>query len=417
MTKKPLVQNSVLREEEGGAPHVKRRAQRPARKTCMRVPRAEIQNAELKRALTAMEGSRDHYLDLYDRAPVGHLTLGFDGAIREANLTSASLLGADRGELVKRGFVSFVADGDKERWWRLFPLELEQGRHRVCEMSLVRCDGRVFQAVLDCAALPSTDGPQFCVAMIDITERRNLEKESLERRKELNELQKLQVAAQTASAIAHELNQPLLAIASYSRAALMMLKSEAPDFNEICSAIEGSERQVRRAEESIREMFEFLNSNEFPMENFDLIQEIVVILEDARKEHELSFQSSLRVEGKLPSVRANRTHVQKALFNLLHNGIEAALQESRVPSPIITMTVGKAEGRERAHITVQDNGPGFSPEDAAHLFEPFYTTKGDGFGMGLTISRSLIEMNGGELWVAPQEGPGAVFHLTLPFAA
>lgn len=250
----------------------------------------------------------------------------------------------------------------------------------------------------------------------DITERKNLERRTHERRRGMDELQKLHVAAQTASAIAHELNQPLLAIASYSKAALLMLKSKKPDFAEICNAIEGSERQAHRAGQAIREMFDFLNSTEFPTEDFDLVQEIVALLEDARKEDELHFQSVLRLEEKIPLVHANRTHVQKALSNLLRNGIEAAMTQSGSP-PFITVTVHKGSDDKFAEVTVQDNGPGFSREDAQRVFEPFFTTKQGGFGMGLSISRSLIEMNGGQLWVDAKGGPGAIFHLTIPFAA
>jgi PAS domain S-box-containing protein len=250
----------------------------------------------------------------------------------------------------------------------------------------------------------------------DITERKNRGREIRERRMVMDELQTLHVAAQTASAIAHELNQPLLAIASYSKAALLMMKSDKPDYDEIRVAIEGSERQAHRAGHSIRELFDFLHSNEFPLEDFDMVREIALIIEDARQEHELLFQSVIRVDEQLPPVRANRTHVHKALFNLLRNGIEAARRQPGGPMPAITIKVGKTGDGDFAEVTVRDNGPGLAGEIAGHLFEPFYTTKSDGFGMGLSISRSLIEMNGGQLYAAPNEGPGAVFHLTVPFA-
>ena len=251
----------------------------------------------------------------------------------------------------------------------------------------------------------------------DITEQKIRGRETHERRMVMDELQTMHVAAQTASAIAHELNQPLLAIASYSKAALLMMKSDKPDYGEIRAAIEGSDRQAQRAGRSIRELFDFLNSNEFPIEDFDLVHEISLIVEDARREHEWLFQSVLQVEQQLPPVRANRTHVQKALFNLLRNAIEAVTRQPGGQVPAINIAVRKAADGNFAEITVRDNGPGLKGEIAGHLFEPFYTTKSDGFGMGLSISRSLIEMNGGKLMAAPDEGPGAVFRLTIPFAA
>jgi two-component system sensor kinase FixL len=249
----------------------------------------------------------------------------------------------------------------------------------------------------------------------DITERKKLEKEVLERRNEMDELQKLHVAAQTAAAIAHELNQPLLAIASYSEAALILLQSGKPDLAKIRKAIEAGERQAHRAGQSLREMLEFLSMNEFPSEAFDLNREILDLIEMARSEHELQFQTVLHLEQGLPLVQANYIHVQKVLLNLLRNGIEA-MQQAGMPQPAISVTVRTIRDRSLAQVTLRDNGPGLSDDDMQRLFQPFFSTKAGGIGMGLAISRSLIEANGGQLWFDPQEGPGATFHLTLPLA-
>ncbi|MGA8146492.1 MAG: PAS domain S-box protein [Gallionellaceae bacterium] len=250
---------------------------------------------------------------------------------------------------------------------------------------------------------------------IDITERKRLEKEIQERQKEMAELQKLQIAAQTAAAIAHEMNQPLLAIASYSEAALMLLTTETPNRDKICKAVDSSRRQALRAGQAIRELLDFLSTNEFTTDAFDLNQEIVGMLDAARSEHELQIHSVLRLEAGLPLVTANRTHIQKVLLNLLHNGIEA-MQEADVSMPSITVTVRMLKDKNVAQVTIRDNGPGFRDEDIQRLFQPFFTTKARGIGLGLAISRSLVEANSGQLWADPQEKPGATFHLTLPFA-
>lgn len=249
----------------------------------------------------------------------------------------------------------------------------------------------------------------------NITERKKLEKEILDRRNEMESLQISYVAAQTASAIAHELNQPLLAIASYSEAALILLQNGKPDFDKIVKAIEGSKRQAHRAGKSIRELLEFLSLKEFPTESFDINGEILGVLDSARLEYELQFQSNFNLEEGLPLVQANRIHVQKILFNLLNNGIEA-MQAAGVSLPAIIVAVRTVKDEGVVQITITDNGPGLRKEDIHRLFEPFFTTKSSGIGMGLTVSRALIEANGGQLWVDPHESPGATFHLTLPFA-
>jgi len=250
---------------------------------------------------------------------------------------------------------------------------------------------------------------------VDITDRKKMETEIAEHRHEMELLQKQHIAAQTAAAIAHELNQPLLAIASYSEAALMLLKADKPNLDKIHKAVEGSEKQAHRAGQSIRELLAFLSTKEFPTEAFDLNKEIRDVINAAKAEHELQFQPILRLEDKLPFIRANRTHIQKVLLNLLHNSIDA-MREAGVPLPAITVTVHTKKDESVAQVTIQDNGPGVKKEDIQRLFDPFFTTKTTGIGMGLAISRSLIEENGGQLWIDPQEGPGAIFHLTLPFA-
>ena len=517
----------------------------------------EMQNDELRRAQVALEESRDRYVDLYEFAPVGYLTLTREGMIAETNLTGASLLGVERKKLLKRRFAGFVMPEDSDRWLHHFMTVLQRDGRQSCELALRRADGAFFHARLNSlkssdtlssheldesprlhidantatmlritltdvserkqaeeiltksrdqlktfiqkapisialfdlnmnylatsgrwlaqysrgyadligrnhyevhpdvpaewkvahqqalagatlennedmwiqgdgskhwlrwAALPWADENEkiggIIISAENITDTKRLEMEIADRRNEMEHLQKMHVAAQTVAAIAHELNQPLLAIASYSEAALMLMKAEKPNSDKIHKAIEGCKQQAHRAGQSIREMLEFLSIKEFPTEMFDLNKEIHDVLGAARLEHELQFDSALRLENELPLVLANRIHVQKVLLNLLHNGIEA-MQEAGVSLPAITVIVCAQKDGSVAQVTIQDNGPGVRKEDLHKLFEPFFTTKTKGLGMGLAISRSLIEENGGQLWVDPQQGSGATFHLTLPFA-
>ena len=249
----------------------------------------------------------------------------------------------------------------------------------------------------------------------NITDTKLLEIEISEHRKEMDQLQKLHVAAQTASAIAHEINQPLLAIASYNKAALMMMKSKKPDQDGICKAIEKSELQALRAGTSIRDLISFLNKKDFPVELLDLNSKIIKAVSKTKNERNLEFNLICELEETLPFVHANRIHVQKVLLNLIQNGLDA-MQAANIPQPIFTITIRTSKDNNFAHMTIKDNGPGIKKEDFHRLFEPFYTTKAKGIGMGLAISRSLIEENGGQLWVEPEEETGATFHLTLPLA-
>ncbi len=248
----------------------------------------------------------------------------------------------------------------------------------------------------------------------DITNTKILETEIKERRVEMEQLQQMHIAAQTASAFAHEMNQPLLAIATYSKAALKMIKAQRPDYDEITEAIEGCEQQALRAGRSIRDIINFLNSRKMPVEEFDLNQEIINTVDTIKSENNSMVNVTLNLEEGLPCVTANRTQVQKVLLNLLNNGIEA-MQGVGEHSPSLELVISTNKNESFALMTIQDNGPGIKKEDINRVFEPFFTTKKDGIGMGLAISRSLIEENGGQLWLDQKENQGATFHLTLPF--
>ncbi len=297
---------------------------------------------------------------------------------------------------------------------RMLAVALEEGSHQF-EWHCRRLDGSTFFAEVQLTRMALEGQDSILASVRDLTARKEMERQLSGHRREMEALQKHQVAAQTAAAFAHELNQPLLAIATYNQAAAMLLGTSEPDMARIRKAVEASERQALRAGHAIREMLDSLTLNEFSTETFDLNEEILSVLAIARKEHELQFQSRLFLSDALPAVQANRTHVQKVLLNLLHNGVEAML-EAGVPSSELMVTISTQAEETLARITVQDTGPGLTADMQRRLFEPFYTTKPQGIGMGLSVSRSLIQANGGQLWVDPHEGPGALFHLTLPLA-
>jgi PAS domain S-box-containing protein len=314
-------------------------------------------------------------------------------------------------------FLNAIHPDDRDMVNKAYTDSLENRQPYDIVHRLLLADGRIKFVHERCETHYDADGKAIrsLGTVQDITRRKILEKEIQEQRNEMDVLQRTQIAAQTALAIAHEINQPLSAIATYCNAALMLLKTGNPDLEKINKAVEASERQSLRAGQSIRELIVFLNMREFPTESFELNNEITGILATARAEHELQFHTTLQLEEGLPLIRANRVHVRKVFLNLLHNGMDA-MQEAGVPAAAISITVRTIADKNVAQVTIRDNGPGFKEEDVQRLFEPFFTTKAKGIGMGLTISRALIEANGGQLWVDPQETPGATFHLTLPFA-
>ena len=376
----------------------------------------ELRNNELIREQAAMAHARNRYADLFEFIPAGCLALNSKGSIDEINQAGLALLGVERNKLLHQPFSNFVVSGDADLWLQYFKQAKQSGQQQSCELALKHIDGTVFNARLDSGHAEAGDEFATFIVFADITNQKRREKETMEWRNEMAELRKMQIAAQTATAIAHELNQPLLAIASYSEAALTLLKDGKPEMSTIIKAINGCERQAHRAGNTIHELLDFLSLKEVPAESFDLNKTISDVVNTARLEHELQFDFALSLEDRLPLVFANRFHIEKVLFNLLRNGIEA-MHEAAVPQPAITVTVCTKIGANVAQVTIQDNGPGIKEEHLHLLFKPFFTTKPKGIGMGLAVSRSLIEANGGQLWIDPAEEAGATFHLTLPFAS
>ncbi|MDE2344210.1 MAG: PAS domain S-box protein [Betaproteobacteria bacterium] len=360
---------------------------------------------------TLFEHSRDALLILV--APAWHCTASNQAALRLFQLPdSAAFASATPWDLSPP--TQLDGQESEEKAHKMLGIALQEGAHQF-EWLHSRPDGSTFSVEVQLTRMELSGEDAVLASVRDITARKALERQLGEHRREMESLQKRQVAAQTAAAFAHELNQPLLAIATYNQASLMLLGSTHPDFKRIREAIEASERQALRAGHAIRELLDSLTITEFATDTFDINREILDVLDIARQEHELQFQTRLMLTEDLPAVEANRTHVQKVLLNLLHNGIEA-MMEAGIPLPDLTVTVTSKRDQNLAQITIQDSGPGLSAEIQRRLFEPFYTTKSNGIGMGLSISRSLIQANGGQLWVDPHEGPGAVFHLTLPLA-
>lgn len=249
----------------------------------------------------------------------------------------------------------------------------------------------------------------------DVTEQKNAQKKLQAHRDETESILKQQVAARTASAIAHELNQPLAAISAYSEVLLHALHSDAANSDSLKRALEGCVEQAQRAGRSLHELLAFLQKGELVTERLNLNDVINEALNIVCNDGYGGFCAVLHLEKNLPAVQCNYTQVQKALLNLFRNAVEA-MRAVNLPTLTIETAMQTVVGANVALVTIQDSGPGLDQTVAKRIFEPFFTTKPTGIGMGLEISRALIEANGGQLWVDPDAKSGAKFHFTLPLA-
>lgn len=256
---------------------------------------------------------------------------------------------------------------------------------------------------------------RFTGTIKDISEQKQLELAAGEQRSEMALLVNQQVAAHTAAAIAHELNQPLVAISAYSEAALRMLSENTLNTERLNRALNGAVEQAQRAGRTLHELLEFLHRGETESEPVDLNGAVLDGLALAAESGYADFRQIVELEPDLRPVLANRLQLQKVLVILFQNSVDA-MRSAGVAEGAITITVRTMAGGSMAHVTVQDTGPGLESETAHRIFEPFFTTKQGGIGLGLAISRALIEAHGGQLWAEVDRSPGATFHFTLPFA-
>ena len=253
------------------------------------------------------------------------------------------------------------------------------------------------------------------VSLSDITERKRNEAALQAMRAEMEQLMRFHVASQTVSALAHELHQPLNAVTSYAEAALRLLRAGNPQPERLLHAIESSTQQAQRAGQVVRELLAFMKQGEVQTEPVDLNDLVRQVLDRIDADGYGGFQTRLQLDPGLAPVTANRLQLEKVLLNLIENGVDA-MRDAGISTHANTITVRTNPEGPMAQVTVRDSGPGIDPQTLHRIFDPFFTTKPKGLGMGLAISRAIIELHGGQLWVESEPASGASFHFTLPFA-
>jgi len=266
---------------------------------------------------------------------------------------------------------------------------------------------------------PGTDEVRLLQALADSTavamENVRVSAELWQRQAELAQLQRLNTVDEMASVLAHEVNQPLTAVAAYSAAALQALRVGPGDTKQLCEQLQQISLQTQRAAEVIRHLRRFLRQGETertPVDANALVRDTLPLIEPAAKARGIRIRLEL-AEGLEPVV-VDRLQIEQVMLNLFHNGIEA-MADAGLIGTLTVRTTSDTDGHIR--ITVADDGPGLGEEQRSRLFQPFMTTKAHGLGVGLAISRNIVEAHGGKLWAEAHVPAGAVFQFTLPLAA
>jgi two-component system sensor kinase FixL len=252
-------------------------------------------------------------------------------------------------------------------------------------------------------------------ASIDCTARKDTEREMLLLRSEITHVGRVSVMGQLASALAHEINQPLGAILRNAEAAMLYLQAEHPDVGELRAIVEDIRKDDQRAGAVIDRMRMLLRRQEVQMQPLmvaDLFGEVGALLRaEAAARH---VKLDLDPGSDMPPMAGDRVHLQQVLLTLVSNGMDS-IDESSLNGRSIAVSA-RRDGEKSVLIAVKDSGRGMAPDQVARLFEPFFTTKIKGMGMGLSISRTIVEAHGGRLWAENNPEGGARFAFTVPVA-
>jgi PAS domain S-box-containing protein len=282
------------------------------------------------------------------------------------------------------------------------------------EHRLLMPDHSVKYVNMVCEGIRDQDGQlEYIAAVQDVTQRRRSEEALAKARSELARVARVTSMGALTASIAHELNQPLSGIITNASTCLRMLAADPPNVDGATETARRTIRDGNRASDVITRLRALFSKKEATTEPVDLneaTREVITLLRSELQRSRVILQAEL--SDDLPSVIADRVQLQQVILNLLRNASDAMNDVDDRPRELVIRTARDEDDRVR--LTVRDTGVGFDPQAVDRLFDAFYTTKNDGMGIGLSVSRSIIESHHGRLWAEPNDGPGATFSFSIP---
>jgi PAS domain S-box-containing protein len=370
----------------------------------------------LQRSFTALQVSDRRWLGLYENTAVGIALADRDGRILSANPALQRMLGYGRDEIVGVSLIEITEPSERDITARkvhsLFDGELPSYS---VQKRYEKKDGAYLWANVCASRIPAMaeDGAMLAVIVEDITRRMEAERSLAATRAELTRVARFTAMGELVASIAHEINQPLTAVITNSQAALRWLSHATPKLDEVAAALGRVNRDASLAGQVISRIRGFLRAGEIRREPVDLarmLDELLQMLQTVLSE--AGVQVSVRLPDVQPRIIADPVQLQQVILNLIINGVDAMREQPCGARQLHIEVTPEAAGG--LCLAVRDSGPGVAADMEARLFEAFFSTKSDGLGMGLAISRSIIENHGGRLWLDRSEGPGACFKFTLP---
>ena len=360
-----------------------------------------------------------HLQSILDTVPDAMIVIDERGVIQSFSAAAARLFDYAAGEAVGKNVNILMPAPYRENHGGYIARYLKTGEQRIIGIGRIvvaeRKGGATFPIELAVGEMKSGDRRFFTGFIRDLSERQQTEARLQELQSELVHISRLTAMGEMATTLAHEINQPLSAIANYLKGSRRLLEASTDERSAMLrDAMDKAGDQALRAGDIIRRLREFVARGESERR----VESVSKLTEEASAlalvgAKELGVRVTFRLDPGADLVLADRVQVQQVLLNLIRNAIEA--MEGSELRELFVQSAPFANGM--VVIDVADTGPGVSQEIASQLFQPFVTTKQHGMGVGLSISRTIVEAHGGQIWVEPNPGGGTIFRLTLPAVA
>lgn len=361
-----------------------------------------------------LRSSEAHLRTILSTVPDAMVVIDEKGIILSFSAAAEQLFGYREEEVAGSNVSRLMPSPDRERHDGYLRRYLTTGERRIIGIGRVvfgeRRDGTKFPIELSVGE--AGGNPRIFTGFIrDLTERQRTEAKLEELQSELIHVSRVSAMGTMASTLAHELNQPITAVANYVEGVRELLSNpDANDFPMIREALEDAAREAIRAGHIVRRLRDFVARGDLEkrLENLTtLINETAVLGLLGTSEKGVTVEFDLDADAS--PVLVDKVQIQQVLINLMRNAVEAmsAMSERRL------LVSSKRDAPGHARVSIEDTGSGIAPEIAGDLFTAFVSTKADGMGLGLSICRTIVEANGGRIWAEPRSGGGTAFHFTL----
>lgn len=368
-----------------------------------------------KRAQAALFEREAHLQSVLDTVPDAMIVIDTNGIIQSFSATAERLFGHTAQEAVGRNVSILMPEPYCHQHDSHLQRYMATGEQRIIGIGRLvvgqRKDGSTFPMELAVGEMRSGDRRFFTGFARDLTERQKTQQRLQELQAELIHMSRFTALGEMASTLAHELNQPLTAAASYLKGTQRLLAGgRAQDLPAVIGAIDSAAEQTLRAGQIIRRLREFVARGESDQH----VEDLRKLMEEASALalvglKETGVRVTFHFDPSVQQVLADKVQIQQVLLNLIRNAIEAMQDTVRRELTIVTLR----QDNETVRIDVMDTGTGIAPEIEAQLFQPFITSKHNGMGVGLSISRTIAEAHGGRLWADRNPEGGTIFRLTL----